>query len=354
MSWIPCSGNTKHLTQNKIDSFYCIIDQINVLKRGMNVHHLELFYYVARHGGITAAVRMMPYGIQQPAVSSQITRLEESLGGVTLFSRRPFALTPAGQQLYEFIAPFFGGLDSLTARLASSHQPVLRLGSSNHVLRDHLPDLLKQLRADFPQAMVSLREVDHSAAETALRAGELDIAVVARDHTPIAGLQWTSLLELPLVLMASTRSQLPDLDAFAERHKATKTTAPDASHRRAKSANRSKKTMTKESSSLPPLIALPAREAVTTIFQRDLTSRGLGWETAIEANSLEVIEACAAAGFGVGLGIHLPGRKNVPHLERRILRSFSPLEVIALWRGRPDPLVTYFLKVVKERAKKFL
>ena len=35
----------------------------------MNIHHLELFYYVARYGGITEAVRNIPYGIQQPAVS---------------------------------------------------------------------------------------------------------------------------------------------------------------------------------------------------------------------------------------------------------------------------------------------
>jgi DNA-binding transcriptional LysR family regulator len=45
----------------------------------MNIHHLELFYYVAKHGGIAPAVRKMPYGIQQPAVSRQITRLEEAL-----------------------------------------------------------------------------------------------------------------------------------------------------------------------------------------------------------------------------------------------------------------------------------
>jgi DNA-binding transcriptional LysR family regulator len=38
----------------------------------MNIHHLELFYHVARHGGISSAVRHMPYAIQQPAVSSQI------------------------------------------------------------------------------------------------------------------------------------------------------------------------------------------------------------------------------------------------------------------------------------------
>ena len=33
----------------------------------MNIHHLELFYYVAKFGGISEAVRNMPYGIQQPA-----------------------------------------------------------------------------------------------------------------------------------------------------------------------------------------------------------------------------------------------------------------------------------------------
>ena len=58
----------------------------------MNIHHLELFYYVARHGGIAEAVRKMPYGIQQPAISVQLIQLEKSLG-TTLFRRRPFQLT---------------------------------------------------------------------------------------------------------------------------------------------------------------------------------------------------------------------------------------------------------------------
>src|SRR2546421_12688001 len=59
----------------------------------MNIHHLELFYFVAKHGGIAAAVRSIPYGMQQPAVSGQIAKLEESLG-TKLFQRRPFALSP--------------------------------------------------------------------------------------------------------------------------------------------------------------------------------------------------------------------------------------------------------------------
>ena len=82
----------------------------------MNVHHLELFYYVAKHGGISPAVRHMPYGIQQPAVSGQILQLEETLG-TKLFNRRPFALTPPGERLYAFIAPFFGQLGNVDAEL---------------------------------------------------------------------------------------------------------------------------------------------------------------------------------------------------------------------------------------------
>ena len=78
----------------------------------MNVHHLELFYYVAKHGGIMPAVRNIPYGIQQPAVSAQVAQLEEFLG-VTLFQRRPFALTPPGEKLYAFVKPFFSNVDKV-------------------------------------------------------------------------------------------------------------------------------------------------------------------------------------------------------------------------------------------------
>ena len=82
----------------------------------MNIHHLELFYYVAKHGGIMPAVRNIPYGIQQPAVSAQVAQLEEHLG-VTLFQRRPFSLTRQGTELYEFIRPFFENLTPMAEKL---------------------------------------------------------------------------------------------------------------------------------------------------------------------------------------------------------------------------------------------
>src|SRR5438105_4712756 len=102
----------------------------------MNVHHLELFYYVARHGGIMEAVRNIPYGIQQPAISGQVAQLEEHLG-VTLFNRRPFSLTPEGEKLYKFIFPFFSNIEKITSEMQGGEARHIRIGASSIILRDH-------------------------------------------------------------------------------------------------------------------------------------------------------------------------------------------------------------------------
>src|SRR5438045_3764295 len=116
----------------------------------MNVHHLELFYYVAKHGGISEGVRNMPYGIQQPAMSGQIIQLEESLG-VTLFQRRPFSLTSPGEELYKFIRPFFENLTPIEEKLRGGVSQHIRIGASEVVLRDYLPGVLQAMRGQFPK-----------------------------------------------------------------------------------------------------------------------------------------------------------------------------------------------------------
>lgn len=100
----------------------------------MNIHHLELFYHVAKHEGITAAIHKMPFGIQQPAVSGQLLQLERDLG-VKLFSRRPFALTPAGEELYDFVHPFCSRMGQVEARLRGGESRHLRIAASASVLR---------------------------------------------------------------------------------------------------------------------------------------------------------------------------------------------------------------------------
>ena len=73
------------------------------------------------------AVRNIPYGIQQPAVSAQVAQLEEYLG-VTLFQRRPFVLTPPGEKLYAFVKPFFANLDKVANDLQGGQVTVTASG----------------------------------------------------------------------------------------------------------------------------------------------------------------------------------------------------------------------------------
>ena len=230
----------------------------------MNIHHLELFYYVARHGGITEAVRNIPYGIQQPAVSGQVAQLEEYLG-VTLFQRRPFALTPAGEKLYQFIQPFFANLDLIASELQGGKARQIRIGASTIVLREHLPEVFQNVRKRFPNLKISLREGYPAEFESLLLKEELDLAVTAIEKKPAAGLHSVALVELPLVLLVEKSSRVTAADQLWQRDKIEE-----------------------------PLICLPAAEAVCKNFQQGLARLGVDWFPSIEVSSLDLIETYVA------------------------------------------------------------
>ena len=297
----------------------------------LNVHHLELFYYVARHGGISPAVRHMPYGIQQPAVSGQILQLEETLG-TKLFNRRPFALTPPGERLYAFIAPFFSQLRDVDAELRGAAGTRLRLAASTPVLRDHLPGLLHELRKTFPRITPHLHEASHAQAEALLQKQEIDLAITELDGKPAPGLKSLTLLRLPLALLLPADSPIKTV----------------------------RQLLARESLDDLPLIAFPESATITKLFQNDLRRQGRRWPVAVEVNALELVETYAAEGFGIGLSLALPegggSRDRKARTEGRGLRrlplgsGFAPLVVAALWQGRLAPLPAAFLELVKARA----
>src|SRR6266516_2109118 len=211
----------------------------------MNVHHLELFYYVARHGGIMEAVRNIPYGIQQPAVSGQVAQLEEYLG-VTLFQRRPFALTPPGEKLFRFVQPFFSNLDAVASELQGGKARQIRIGASTIVLRDHLPELFLNVRKKFPNLKIALREGHQTELENLLQKEELDLAVTLIEKKSGAGIHSMPLLELPLVLLVETNCGTTSAEQLWKRDKIEE-----------------------------PLICLPSAEAVCKHFQQGLARMGL-------------------------------------------------------------------------------
>lgn len=289
----------------------------------MNIHHLELFYYVAKHGGITEAVRNIPYGIQQPAVSSQVAQIEEYLG-VALFHRRPFALTAAGQKLYDFVHPFFSNIDSIAVELQGGTERQIRIGASNIVLRDHLPALFLNVQKRFPGARITLREGFASELENLIQSGELDIAVTLLEKKSYPGINSRVLLELPLVLLASSNAQIKDAGELWK--------ADRIEH---------------------PLVCLPPGEAVSKNFQRGLSKLEVDWFTSIEVSSLNLIEAYVANGFGIGVSVR-GAKTEFPAKVRVIpLPDFPPVVFGVLWKGKASKVVQALLDDFRAEAKLF-
>ncbi len=290
----------------------------------MNIHHLELFYYVARHGGISNAVRKMPYGIQQPAVSGQILQLEDFLG-TTLFRRRPFALTPAGEELFLFIGSFFENIESVGAKIRGGAGQPIRIAASSLVLREHLPEILGNLRRRFPGLKLTLRNGLHPQIEEWLQSQEIDIAVTLLEGKPAPGIRASTLIEVPLVLLASRSSAITSADDLLKQDKIAET-----------------------------LISLPANEGITRHFLAGLTRRGVHWPAGIEVDSLDLVETYVENDFGIGLSVAVPRRKLPSGVRVLKLDGFAPIVVGALWRGKLSEPTQAFLDALRARAQRLL
>ncbi len=289
----------------------------------MNIHHLELFYYVAKHEGISAAVRHMPYGIQQPAVSSQILQLEEDLG-VKLFERQPFRLTASGVELHAFVQPFFENLGPVAAKLRQGTAPLLRVGAPENILRDHLPVLLQRVKQVHPELRLAVRSGLQLQLESWVRDREIDLAVLPLCRRLPRPLQTRRLLRLPLVLLVPRKC----------RHK-------------------SAAGLWARGRPVEPLISLPEPDTISQLFQGGLKRLGVAWPVAVEASSLGLITQYVANGDGVGVSIAVPDLVKHPKVRVLPLDGFDQLELMAVWHGEPTPVLQALLDEIQRYVEQF-
>lgn len=142
------------------------------------IRHLWLFLIVAEEKNFRKAAQRL--GMSQPPLTEQIQILEQSLK-VKLFerSRRGAQLTPAGAAILpavQQLAQHLTRLEFAVREAASGQSGVLTIGAITSAMLDVLPGVIAQLRIDFPQLTVSVKEIDSVDAIPALIMGDIDLA----------------------------------------------------------------------------------------------------------------------------------------------------------------------------------
>ena len=140
---------------------------------------LRVLLAVAERGSFTAAAAVLGY--TQSAVSRQVAALEAAAGQL-LFERHRdgVRLTAAGSRMLPRARHI---LDELTAALADAHATPagrVRLGTFPVAAASLMPETLELLRAEHPELIVTLREATTPALVRSIRAGTLDLALVAQ------------------------------------------------------------------------------------------------------------------------------------------------------------------------------
>src|SRR5262245_38711625 len=148
---------------------------------------LETFVAIARHGSVLRAAERL--GRTQPSLSARLAVLESSWK-TKLFRRhaRGMALTPEGVRLLALAEAALAGLAAVdrAAGVPVSGAAELRVGSGDALGRERLPRALSALRREHPDLGIRVLEGPTSRLIEALRAGEVDVALVTGRPAGIA------------------------------------------------------------------------------------------------------------------------------------------------------------------------
>ncbi|HEU0013489.1 MAG TPA: LysR substrate-binding domain-containing protein [Longimicrobium sp.] len=263
--------------------------------RALNYRQLYYFWMVAREGSIAAARVLL--GVTQPAVSSQVALLEQSLG-TKLFEKsgRGLALTDAGRTVYSYADKIFSLGRDLVEALRRGAPVRLSAGVADSI---H-PAVVHRLLTPALRGQASLRLELRRGAPQRLAAAlvENELHVVLTDQLPSAACaaQRHPLAEAPAVLLGAP--------GLAERYRARLPRSLDGA----------------------PFILPPAEAPQRSALERWFEAAGVTPAIAAEVDDAEVAARLAAEGVGL---VAVPALLEAELAASHGLVSLGPVEGVA-------------------------
>jgi DNA-binding transcriptional LysR family regulator len=288
------------------------------------ISELKTFITVCKHGTFAAAGDRI--GLTQSAVSSQIKRLEETLG-FQLFDRtgRSATLNAAGQATLpraEEICALFSKLGELPDERATSG--LLRVGSIASAQPTLLARALERLRGAFPLVRVHVSPGVSMHLMDDLDAGKIDAAVIIRPPFGMPpDLTWQALLHEPYVLVAP----------------------------RALPATRNWRTLLQQQ----PFLRYDRASFGGRLVEGFLRREGLAVNDAIELDEISGLIHLASKGLGVALVPLVEAHLPLPDSVRVVpLGEHTFYREIGLLQRKPrasPPIVAHFAQHLREAAE---
>jgi len=176
------------------------------------LRQLEYFVAVGETGSIARASERI--NVSSPSISSAISQLEKEFG-LPLFVRQHaqgVSLTQAGRQMLDqsrIVLREAAALMDIAGDIAGSVRGPLTVGCLLTFAQLVLPSLRRGFEADFPEVRLRQHEMNQVELFSALRRGEIDVALTYDLDLP-TDLQFTELLQLPPIAVMSTDHPLAD------------------------------------------------------------------------------------------------------------------------------------------------
>src|SRR5918999_1316711 len=193
----------------------------------LDVRRMRVLHEVARQGSFSAAAEALSY--TQSAVSQQIAALERETG-TTLVDRgaRGIRMTDAGEALVRHADAILTRITDAEAELeaiAGLRGGRVRVASFATAGSTFVPHAIATFHEQHPAVEISLKEADPDESIPALKAGQLDIAILFEPHGAgdVVDLDQVHMLDDPMSvvlpedhpLASKTKIRLKDLEGEA-------------------------------------------------------------------------------------------------------------------------------------------
>src|ERR1700761_8410029 len=165
---------------NEMSKSEAMLEPSVVFARKVDWNLFQVFYEIARRGGIGAAARSL--NRQQPSVSAALQRLENHLGAsLCIRTSRGIELTVYGHQLFAACRQMYESVQNMPRAVSAVRGDIqgsvaLRVISNLH-LQSKLTQILDDFHRNFPRIEINLDVASWRDVQQSLRNGEVELEI---------------------------------------------------------------------------------------------------------------------------------------------------------------------------------